>query len=193
MIDDSNPYFSVPHPFKAFLTLWPEEKGLPTENELQGLQSIGLQLLSEVKNVESNCLMQLRQLESDTKSVVDYLKLQSKKIDLILQYVLESEPQDGAQTLGLKFGGGGIEILTDFSAPIGQHYKSTVFIRDELIALLAIASVDDCQPHPDQADKWILTLSFKQILEADIELLVKASLSVQQKMLKQRNKNRSIE
>ncbi|MCL1077572.1 hypothetical protein D5R81_06385 [Parashewanella spongiae] len=190
MTDDSNPYFSVPHSFKAFLTLWPKDQGLPTENELQGLQSIGLQLLSEVKNVESNCLMQLRQLESDTKSVVDYLKLQSKKIDLILQYVLESEPQDGEPALGLKFGGGGIEVLTDFSAQIGQHYKSTVFIRDELIALLAITSVDDCQPHPNEANKWVLTLSFQQIIEADVELLVKASLSVQQKMLKKRSQNR---
>ncbi|MGB0894624.1 MAG: hypothetical protein ACPGUD_09470 [Parashewanella sp.] len=190
MFDESNPYFSVPHKFKAYIELWPSEKPLPDAAQLQDLQSVGLQLLTEVKNIESNCLMQLRRLENDTKSVVDYLKLQSKKIDLILQYVLESESQDGSKVQGVKFGGDGIEIISPTAVNIGEHYKTTVFIRDELIALLAFTKATDCQPHPQLDKQWLVTLNFCQILEADVELLVQASLSVQQKALRKLSQQR---
>ncbi|RYV01985.1 hypothetical protein SOPP22_10420 [Shewanella sp. OPT22] len=188
MIDESSSYFSVPHKFKAYLKPWPTSTELPSLNELQNLQSVGLQLLSEVKAVESSSLIQLRALENDAKTVVDYLKLQSKKIDLILQYVLEAEHQEGTSSLGTKFGGGGIEIITDIEPNIDQHFEVTIFIRDELVAVLAIATVTSVTQTEDE--HWKAELSFSRILEADVEILVKASLGVQQKMLKARTKNR---
>ena len=183
MIDDSTEYFSVPHKFKAYLKPLAQGTELPSLSKLQNMQSIGLQLLSEVKAVESSSLSQLRALESDTKAVVDYLKLQSKKIDLILQYVLESEHQDGIEVQGTKFGGGNIEVITDFEPEIGQHFEVTLFIRDELVALLAIGTVTSAEQADDE---WKVELNFSRILETDVEVLVKASLSVQQKFLKAR-------
>ncbi|WP_133406572.1 hypothetical protein [Parashewanella tropica] len=187
MLEDSNSYFMVPHSFKAYLEEWPKDQAIPSEHELEGLQSIGLKLLSEVKGVESSCLLQLRKLEGDSKAVVDYLKLQSKKIDLILQYVLENEHQAGKQVAGFKFGGDGIEVIAGFSAEIGEQFKTTLFIRDELIAILAICEIMACQKHPKHPNRYILKLNFSQILETDVELLIQASLSVQQKLLKARN------
>ncbi|RLV59710.1 hypothetical protein D5018_10640 [Parashewanella curva] len=187
MLDDSNSYFMVPHSFKAYLEEWPAGQNIPSEHELEGLQSIGLKLLSEVKGIESSCLLQLRKLEGDSKAVIDYLKLQSKKIDLILQYVLESEHQDGRQVAGYKFGGDGIEVISNAAAEVNSLFKTTLFIRNELIAILAITEVKDCQQHPEYSDRYLLKLEFSQILEADVELLIQASLSVQQKLLKARN------
>ena len=188
MIDESSPYFSVPHKFKAYLKPRSGNSELPSLEILQELQSVGLQLLSEVKAVESSSLTQLRALENDTKSVVDYLKLQSKKIDLILQYVLENEHQDGIKTQGVKFGGGGIEIITDFEAQVGEHFEATIFIRDELVAVLAIVTVKSCTQ--EENNHWKLELNFSRILDSDIEALVKASLGVQQKMLRSRSENK---
>ena len=187
MIDDTSTYFSVPHTFKAYLKPLANDDVLPSLDELQNMQSVGLRLLGEVKTVENNSLAQLRALESDTKAVVEYLKLQSKKIDLILQYVLESEHQDGIKVQGTKFGGGSIELITDFEPQLEQHFQTTLFIRDELVALLAIATVVSCSPADD---KWKVELNFSRILETDIELLVKASLSVQQKYLRARSNKR---
>ncbi len=188
MIDESSTYFSVPHKFKAFIKVWPKNTDLPNLDQLYELQSVGLQLLSEVKAIESSSLIQLRALESDAKAVVDYLKLQSKKIDLILQYVLESEHQDGTQIKGTKFGGGGIEVITSNALEVGEHFEVTIFIRDELVAVLAIATVTAVTPTEDE--HWKAELNFSRILEADIEILVKASLGVQQKMLKARTNRR---
>lgn len=60
---------------------------------LRSMQSLGIQLLSEVKTLEANCLLQLRHLDNDAKAVVDFLKLQSRKVDLVLQHVLEKKPK----------------------------------------------------------------------------------------------------
>ena len=186
MFTDPNPYFSVPHPFTVYLNDWPSDAALPSELELKAMQSIGLQLLSEVKSLEASCLVQLRHLDNDAKSVMEYLRLQSRKIDLVLQHVLESETQEGDKYSGIKFGGSGIEFLSSAPFETGKTFKTTLYIRDELVAILCMAQVSQCVPNPDNAHQYLVELSFSQIIDEDVEHLVKASLSVQQKLLKQR-------
>ncbi|VEF25895.1 Uncharacterised protein [Shewanella baltica] len=204
MFTDTNPYFSVPHPFTAYLSLWPSSEPLPSEMALRSMQSLGIQLLSEVKTLEANCLLQLRHLDNDAKVVVDFLKLQSRKVDLVLQHVLEKETQEGEKCIGNQFGGSGLRLLTPTALEIGSHYKITLFIHDELVAILCFGKVIDSQLKPVQhpvssnaesntqaelhypVQQWQTDFEFSQILEADVEQLVKASLNVQQKQLKLR-------
>jgi hypothetical protein len=186
LFTDPNPYFSVPHNFNAYLTPWPQSQPLPDEFELKAMQSLGLQLLSEVKSLEASCLLQLRQLDKDAKPVMDYLKLQSRKVDLVLQYVLEKETQEGEKHQGLSFGGSGLEILAAAPLTLDSQYKLNLYIRDELISILCFAKVTDCRPDPADDKSWRIELSYSRILDADVEQLVKASLSVQQKLLKRR-------
>ncbi|QYJ80319.1 hypothetical protein [Shewanella acanthi] len=189
MFNDSNPYFSVPHTFTAYLSLWDENQAIPSETVLRSMQSLGLQLLSEVKALEANCLLQLRNLDNEAKVVVDFLKLQSRKVDLVLQHVLEKETQEGEKYTGSQFGGSGIRIISDTPMALNQTYKVTLFIHDELVAILCFAQVTACQPAP-QDQQYQIDLSFNQILESDVEQLVKASLNVQQQQLKRRKQAR---
>lgn len=212
MFTDTNPYFSVPHPFTAYLSLWPSSEPLPSEMALRSMQSLGIQLLSEVKTLEANCLLQLRHLDNDAKVVVDFLKLQSRKVDLVLQHVLEKETQEGEKCIGNQFGGSGLRLLTPTALDIDSHYKITLFIHDELVAILCFGKVtastaqkplsaessansdtnsgdtQNAEQHTQAAPatQWQTDFEFSQILEADVEQLVKASLNVQQKQLKLR-------
>lgn len=193
MLSDDNSYFSVSHRFNAYLSPWPQDKKLPTEQELIDMQSVGLKLISEVKSLEAGCLLQLRHLDNEAKTVVDYLKLQSRKIDLVLQHVLETETQDGISYHGSQFGGSGIRIFSQEPMELGQRFKLNLFIREELIAILSFVEVTQVQAQvqgkeaEDELEKrFDIDLSFVQILESDIEQLVKASLNVQQKQLKAR-------
>lgn len=192
MIPDSNSYFSVPHNFNAYLSPWDTAQGLPTEDELKDMQSVGLKLLTEVKSLEANCLLQLRNLDNDAKAVVDFLKLQSRKVDLVLQHVLEKEVQEGQQVKGNQFGGSGISITSSFALNVGEYHKTHIYLHTEVVALMCICQVIECTPidkNDDLDTLWHCQLEFSQILEDDIEQLVKASLAVQQKMLKKRKQN----
>lgn len=202
MFTDTNPYFSVPHPFTAYLSLWDENQPLPSEMALRSMQSLGIQLLSEVKALEASCLLQLRHLDNEAKVVVDFLKLQSRKVDLVLQHVLEKEVQEGEKFSGCQFGGSGIRLMSTEALPLGRQYKVTLFIHEELVAILCFAKVTACLvsqegqsdglqvQSPNAALPYLVDLEFSQILDADVEQLVKASLNVQQKQLKLRKQAR---
>lgn len=195
MFNDANPYFSVSHHFTVYLSPWPQNQPLPSQMHLRSMQSTGIQLLSEVKELEANCLLQLRNLDNDAKAVVDFLKLQSRKVDLVLQHVLENEIQEGDKYTGLQFGGSGFTIQSHTQLALDSQYKASVFIHDELVAILCMAQITDCVIAPSsdatradthEQDTYHVSMGFSQILEADIEQLVKASLNVQQKQLKRR-------
>lgn len=71
----------------------------------------------------------------------------------------------------------------------------TLFIHEELVAILCFAKVTAClvsqegqsdgpqAPLHNAASPYLVDLEFSQILDADVEQLVKASLNVQQNNL----------
>lgn len=182
MISSDNSYFNVPHDFSAYLEPW-QEASLPSEDALKAMQSMGLKLISEVKELESACLLQLRHLDNDAKAVVDFLKLQSRKVDLVLHYVLEKETQSGQKLPGMSFGGSGFTLLTPAALKEGEQYKTTLYIQDELINVLCIATVVKTST---EEGAHLSQFEYSAILDADIEQLVQASLRVQQKQLRAR-------
>jgi hypothetical protein len=175
----------------VYLTSWDPSHALPTDDELRDMQSVGLKLLTEVKSLEASCLLQLRHLDNDAKAVVDFLKLQSRKVDLVLQHVLEKEVQDGELFTGDQFGGSGISIISTRPLIANEFVKTHIYLHTELVALLCICQIRTCTATNDTAEtpSWRCELEFSQILEDDIEQLVRASLNVQQKMLKKRKQN----
>jgi len=190
LLTDSSPYFSVKHDFKAYLTPWPDNMPIPSESELNLMLPLSLQLISDVKALEANCLLQLRHLDDAAKTVVEYLKLQSKKIDLVLLHVLERETHEGELHIGLFFGGSGIRISGSSPFDAGDKFKITLNIKEEFVSLLCFGYVTATQVienSPTSTDTQYLTdIEFNRISDIDIEQLVKASLSIQQKQLKQR-------
>jgi hypothetical protein len=197
----------VSHEFNVYLEQWDKRLPLPNDDQLRQMQSTGLKLLSEVKALEANCLLQLRQLDSETKAIVDFLKLQSRKVDLVLQHVIEKESQAGVQYQGYKFGGSGLSIVSDNRFNVGDVFKAHIYLHNEVVAVLCICEVlqSSLQPAPSTANEstsaeiatdeiaplWQTELAFNQILDEDVEQLVKASLTVQQKMLKLRKQQRN--
>lgn len=190
MNTDSNAYFSVSHPFDAYLSHWPAEQALPTETELHTLKSKGMQLISEVKALEGSYIMQLRHLGDDARAIADYMKLQSRKIDLVLQHLLEQEVKDGVPCTGLQFGGSNCQVTSSEAFALHQMVKATIFVREEVLSVLCFAEVVDCRPDPDNAAQYIIDLAFRVINDAEVEQLVKASLNIQQKQLQLRKGNR---
>ncbi|MDN5370714.1 MAG: hypothetical protein PWP74_2022 [Shewanella sp.] len=190
MFPESSGYFSVPHPFDAYISLWPEDQALPDEDQLQSMKSKGMQLMSEVKALEGDCLIHLRQMGDDGRAIVEYLKLQSRKVDLVLQHLLEQEARDGQHCIGLQFGGSGVRLQSEQALPRNAQVKLLLFVREEILSVLCLARVSDCREDPDNPERYLLDLEYSVITEAEVEQLVKASLVVQQKQLKQRKSSR---
>lgn len=199
MLTDSTAYFSINHPFDVYLNPWDSAKPLPSAEQLSHMLPTSLQLISDVKALESDCLLQLRHLDDDAKTVVEFLKLQSRKIDMVLQHIMAKEEYEGTHYRGNQFGGSGITLISPAPLKLEQVFQVTLHIKEELVALLCFAKVSACSlidatDLPKSATQttaqYAVELSFCVIQDNDVEQLVKASLSLQQKQLKLRQLSR---
>ncbi|MGS0676130.1 hypothetical protein [Shewanella sp. 0m-4] len=198
MLTDSTAYFSINHPFDVYLSPWDSAKPLPSPAQLGMMLPTSLQLISDVKALESDCLIQLRHLDDEAKTVVEFLKLQSRKIDMVLQHVMAKEEYEGTRYTGSHFGGSGITLVSAAPIELGQMFQVTLHIKEELVALLCLAKVKSCtllEADPQvnsetasqaSAAQYACELTFSVIQDSDVEQLVKASLSIQQRQLKLR-------
>ncbi|MCL1095003.1 hypothetical protein [Shewanella kaireitica] len=190
MLNDSSAYFSINHPFDAYLQAWDNNLPLPTLAQLSLMLPPSLQLISDIKSLESDCLLQLRHLDDEAKTVVEFLKLQSRKIDMVLQHVIGKEEYDGDRYAGSHFGGSSITVTSSEELPLGSDFKVSLHIKEELVALICFAKVQSCSLINNEDDNspksFSIQLTYSVIQDADVEQLVKASLSLQQKQLKLR-------
>ncbi|MGL4473883.1 MAG: hypothetical protein ACRCT7_05410 [Shewanella sp.] len=177
-------FFSVASRFNVYLLPWTET--LPDDGALKQMQSPSVQLISQAKALEASCMAQLRQMELESKAIIDYLKVQARKVDLVLQYVLEQQIKDGDCFQGSHFGGSGLTIMSLYPMNVGEFFRTTFSVQEELIAILCITHVESCTPIDDLPDHWQIKLSFERILHEDVEQLVQASLRLQQKQLQLR-------
>ncbi|MCL1048367.1 hypothetical protein L2755_01810 [Shewanella abyssi] len=190
MLNDSSAYFSINHPFDVYLQAWDNGQSLPSVAQLSFMLPPSLQLISDIKVLESDCLLQLRHLDDDAKTVVEFLKLQSRKIDMVLQHIIAKEEYEGHHYIGSHFGGSSIRLTANEAITVGSQFKVNVNIKEELVALLCFATVQSCSLISNEIDDtpqaFSIELAFSVIQDADVEQLVKASLSLQQKQLKLR-------
>ncbi|BDM63960.1 hypothetical protein NFHSH190041_14120 [Shewanella sp. NFH-SH190041] len=182
MISRDSSYFTVPYQFSAFLSPWPNN-ALPSDEQLEALKSPGLKLVGEVKLLEAQCLHYLRNLDNDAKAVVDFMKLQSRKVDLVLHYLLEQQAHQGQKAQGDSFGGSGMTVITAEPLQPDTRWQTTLYVQEELLCVLCIAQVKHCVPCDDG---HLSELDFIAISDADVEQLVQASLRIQQKQLRAR-------
>lgn len=181
MITNDNSYFSVPHAFTVYLESW-SEKNLPDDDQLKAMHTTGLKLINEVKELEQQSISQIKQF-NEAGAVLDYLQIHAKKIDLVLQYLLEQQPHKGKKFQGQGFGGSRFDIITSSPMKLNSLVKSTLYIREELISVFCISRVIS---NVEQGNHFITNLEYASILDTDIEQLVQASLHIQQKQIKSR-------
>lgn len=190
MLNDSSAYFSINHAFDVYLQTWDNAQPLPSVEQLSFMLPPSLQLISDIKALESDCLLQLRHLDDDAKTVVEFLKLQSRKIDMVLQLVIGKEDYEGDYYIGSHFGGSSIRVNTNTAITVGSQFKVSLHIKEELVALICFATVQSCSLLTNEVEEapqvFSIELVFSVIQDADVEQLVKASLSLQQKQLKLR-------
>ncbi|WOT06448.1 hypothetical protein [Shewanella youngdeokensis] len=190
MFNDSSAYFSINHPFDVYLCACDSNFTRPTPAQLSLMRPPSLQLMSDIKSLEADCLLQLRHFDDEAKTIVEFMKLQSRKIDMVLQHVIGKEEYEGKHYIGSHFGGSSIRVTADEAFTVGSEFKVSLHIKAELVALLCFATVQSCTLLPNSDDNapqaFSIELAFTVIQDTDVEQLVKASLSLQQKQLKSR-------
>lgn len=145
-------------------------------------------LANDIRAVDQSSAQALRGLGDIARVIQDVLHQQNTKLNLLLGYVLSREDEHDHRFKTTEYGGGGFQFKTEKdSFQLGQFAQVKLFLRDIAAAVYAYAEVAAVESE-DSQDK--VTMVFTFIREDDQEIIVRASLHAQSRLLKKRAEER---
>ncbi len=183
-----NEYFQINEAIQVSLEPVNESSLPKDEEELTHIVPPLFKLANEVSVLEQTALRPLRQLGDVAEDLAQYLKLQSRKIDLILSHILAKEEVAHTTAMTESFGGSGFVLLSDDPFNVGQFLQCKLFLQSEAAAVFCFAEVIAVENESNETSK--LTCLFSHITEQDQELIVRASLHAQSRILKKKQLNK---
>ncbi len=183
-----NEFFSIEHEFSINILPLPENKVINYEQFLTDMPA-PFKIASDMATIDQASLRPLQTLSGVASQLVDYLNHQSKKIDLLIGYILSQQDEEQHRYQGVKFGGGGLLFSANTPFKLAQLLEMKIFLLNENHAIYCYGEVIEIEKEQDQ---YLHKVVFYFIQEEDREILVRTSLHEQSKHLqalaKQRNK-----
>lgn len=182
-LEQFHEFFTIKHNIKINLKELDDNFALPGTHDFTDYMPYAFRIASEVSTLDSKALRPLRHLGDHATELVDFLNHQSRKIDLLMSYILHQQDDETMRYSSIEFGGGGVTIESDKPFEIGTRAELKLFLAEEATAVYCFAEVITCQA---SEDKYHISLIFTRIREEDQELLVRASLHLQTQQLRAR-------
>ena len=185
-------FFSVTHATPVNVIPMPADFHLPTLEALDPDLPEPFRIASAITSIDLVSSRLLRNQNESMHDLVEIINQQSRKIDMIMGFVLAAQDHPEHRFHTLRFGAG---QLTYLPPPQGhgdppqlhQIVRPKIFLREEASAVYCYGEVKQREPGEHGTH---VVLDYVRIREDDRELLVRASLHVQSKQLKLRAQER---
>ncbi|MFM4737391.1 PilZ domain-containing protein, partial [Aeromonas caviae] len=176
-------FFSVTHATPVNVIPMPADFRLPTLEALEAELPEPFRIASAITSIDLVSSRLLRSQNESMHDLVEIINQQSRKIDMIMGYVLAAQDHPEHRFHTLRFGAGQLTYLHPHQghgeAPaLHQIVRLKIFLREEASAVYCYGEVvqRDAGEHGTH-----VVLDYVRIREDDRELLVRASLHVQSK------------
>ncbi|WP_277205998.1 PilZ domain-containing protein [Vibrio misgurnus] len=140
---------------------------------------------SQLEQLSDNARSELK--NSDFPSVLQLLEAQNAKLNLLLTFMLAQQDDPDLRTSTTSFGASQLTYLAPAPLPLGQKVRIKLFLEYPAAAIYGYASVTECLL---QAEHCLITLKYELLRDMDQDLLIKAALYQQQRLLRQRSLDR---
>lgn len=183
-------YFLVQHSLDITIKQLSDNYQLPSLNEFEKSLPESFLMSSELSKLSMKALLPLRGLSEHAEQLMEYLELQSKKIDLMMHHLLKQDVKSGEAHQTTAFGGGGVIINTEKALLVGSFVELQAFISSESAAIFSIGQVIQCEP---QSGIYAVKILFERIRPDDLDIIIRGALNVQAEELKLRRQQRDQE
>lgn len=140
---------------------------------------------SQLDQLNEAAKLELR--NSDFKHVVQLLDTQNSKLNLLLTFMLSQQDEPELRHKTSAFGASQLTYLANNAPAVGTKLRIKLFIEHPAAAIYCYATVYSVEEH--DAEKSI-TVKYDLLRDTDQDLLIKAALYQQQKLLRQRSLDR---
>jgi len=183
-------YFSVHSGLTINVELLSQGEQLP--DELAFSQEIPplFRVASECTGLEEGVEQSLSKLTKDeSKPLLDYLTAQNSKINLLLSFVLSQQDDPAFRYTTETFGASQLTFLSKSPVAVGSLVRVKLFLDKPPAAVYCYAEVIGNKER--ESGQFEITLKYNRLLEGDRDLLIRAALYIQQKLLRQRAQQRT--
>lgn len=189
--DQYNEFFSISYPFN--LNVAPIDIDQVTSFEdFSRLMPIAFKLASNIEEINQSSNNKSSALSELPAQFIDLLNLQSKKIDLLMDYILSQEGDNVHGLKGISFGGGGLSFESQDVYTVDQFLEIKLFMQERHCAIFCYAQVIDSSCCDKEKGKYTHKVIFHYIRDSDRESLVRFSLKEQSKQLQQLANERNL-
>lgn len=181
-------YFQLAHSVPINVKAGASMESMPSQLEFEDSIPIAYKVASEMQGLEQNMLRPLRQLGDVVEPLAEYLRAQSRKIDLMMSYVLQSQDENDIKLHTTTFGGGGFTFESEQSFDINSYLICKLFFNEDAAAIYCYAKVAQIDVNENNKK---YTMVFCRIRDDDREIVVRASLHLQSKQLLEKTRQKS--
>ena len=178
-------YFSVEHAIS--INARAVDGPLPSVQQLADAIPAPFLLASDSHSLNTSALRSLNRLGELAEELANYLHIQARKVDLLLHYVLTQQDDAKDRYTTQSYSGSGCCFLADTPFAPLQVLELKLFLANNDGAVFCYGQVISAEPLQQQ---WQIKVVLSCIREEDQELIVRASLHQQSRLLKQRAEQR---
>jgi hypothetical protein len=172
-------FFAIEHEFSVNIIAIDNVENIDFDSFISNMP-MPFKLATDMNTVDQSALRTLQGLGNSASQLVSFLNQQSKKIDLLIGYILSQQDEVQHRYQGIKFGGGGIKFVTPKAFTIGQLLELKIFLLESHCAIYCYGEVIEVE---SESEKYTHKVIFHFIREEDRETLVRSSLHEQSKQL----------
>ncbi|MBF8999983.1 PilZ domain-containing protein [Vibrio nitrifigilis] len=182
-------FFSVHHALN--INVEPLEVGYTLPSAEEFVSEIPTPFIVASEFSQLDMLTEQAKLEmksNDFRHVFQLLDTQNAKLNLLLTFMLSQEDSAAFRYKTATFGASQFAYHSDTPLALNTPVRAKLFIEHPSAAIYCYGSVVACEVHDDE--HHLITVKYDLLRDADQDLLIKAALHQQQKLLRQRSLDR---
>lgn len=187
MIDQE--YFTVHHALKVNIEKLEHDFVFPEESVFEAEIPTPFIIANEFSQLDSMADLARQELkERDLKYVQQLLDAQNSKLNLLLNFMLAQQDDISTRYTTISFGASQFTFLATQPFPEHNKLRIKLFLEHPASAIYLYGHVTECELVGENNQ---ITVKYDLVRENDQDILIKAALFQQQKLLRQRSLERN--
>ncbi|WP_375750353.1 PilZ domain-containing protein [Vibrio sp. HN007] len=187
---DQQEFFTVHHKLTVNVELLEEGYVLPQEAVFVSEIPAPFIVASEFSQLDTLTDSAMAELKnSDFKNLMHLIDHQNSKLNLLLTFMLAQQDDERLRRYTISFGASQFSFINKDEIASGKKARVKLFLDHPAAAIYCYAKVAGCK---EAEAGYEVTMVYEKLREVDQDLLIKAALYQQQKLLRQRSMEREL-
>ena len=179
-------YFSIKHSLSVNIEPVSIDQVPTSRLALENEMPIPFKMANDVAEIDSSALRSIRNIGEQADALADFLQMQNNKINLIMGYVLAQQDNPESRFDTSEFGAGEVKFLAHGDLALEQAVRIKIFLPNDSSAIYCYGTISAREVQESDQSLIEYTAAYTRIRDIDREILIRATLRIQQLQLKQR-------